>query len=57
MGDNRPIKEILLENGFIVTDKKHKSCVASRMITDLEGNELGYYHALKVLDKLVYSNK
>ena len=50
------VKDILLKNGFIVTDKKFGGWDrTNRMITDLDGNEKGFYHVLNVLDELVYT--
>jgi hypothetical protein len=50
---NKSIKQILTENGFIVTNKRFGGWDnTNRMITDLKGNEIGYYHFSTVLNKL-----
>ena len=49
----KTIKEILLENGYIVTDKKFGGWDnGNRMITDLKGKEIGFYRPLKSIEEL-----
>ena len=49
----KSVREILLERGYIVTDKCLQSWQKSnRLITDLQGNEIGYFKPLEALKKL-----
>ena len=53
MDSDKSIKEILFVNGFIVTNKRFGGWdKTNRMITDLEGNEIGFYHFSTVIKKL-----
>jgi hypothetical protein len=53
MENEKSVKEILLKHGYIVTDKCfggwNKGC---RMITDLKGNEIGFYNPLDAVNEL-----
>jgi len=54
MKKNKSIKEILFENGFIVTD----DCFGgwdkkTRMIKNLKGEKIGFFTPLEALNKLV----
>ncbi len=54
----KTIKEILLDNGYIVTDKKFGGWDnANRMITDLKGKEIGFYKPLKAIQELCKDKK
>lgn len=49
----KTIKQILLQNGYKVTNKKFggwDNC--NRMITDLKDNEIGFYRPLKAIKEL-----
>ena len=50
--EDMPLKDLLLKRGYIVTDKCFNGDKWNRMITDLEGNEIGYFEARNVLEKL-----
>jgi len=53
MANPKSIKEILLENGYIVTDKRFGGWDrGNRMITDLNGKEIGFYRPLQAIEKL-----
>jgi hypothetical protein len=55
---DKSVKEILLENGYLVTEK----CFGNwdrgrRMITDLKGKQIGFYRPLEAIQELTIKNK
>lgn len=49
--DDLSIKERLLRVGILVTDKAKKGDKGCRMLTDLNGKEIGYFTPLKALEE------
>lgn len=48
---NKSTRQLLLEVGYLVTEKRN--CIGTKMITDLEGNEIGYYNPIEAVEYLV----